>query len=957
MNKNIILLGSLILSSAAYSQVGIDTDTPKATLDIKASPSISTRIDGFIAPRLKGSELKAKDGLYTTAQDGTIVYVTEAVSGVTDKTTNVTSIGYYYFDKTVSTAGRWMKIANPTAVGAYKEPWNQAGTPTPADANNQAIYQNGAVSIWRDKVFVSTASNSAKVDLHVNGATRVGGQDPDVAKSVGGNSFAGGNAPVASGNNSMAYGTSVEASGTNSAAFGNNSKAVGTESIAMGNNTTATGAQSFAGGSNGSTATGQYAFAFGNNAQAKANHAVAMGVGTVAPARSSATFGRYNVNTFTSPDIALNSPGDPIFQVGSGPDDARRYNIITTFLGTNGTTGVGGGWMAIGGDLNTMPVKVQDETLRVYGGALANKAYVTDINSVTGTATDKIVVADGTTGQLKTIAASTVAPTVTADNGLTKTANNVQLGGNLTKPTSIGTNGTVTLALTGLENTGTTSDKIIVSSTDGVLKTINASSLPNATYQEPWNQAGTTTPATANNQAIFQNGAVSIWRNKVFESTASGSAKVDLHVNGATRIGATDPAVTKKVGASSFAGGNAAVASGDNSMAYGTSVEAIGSSSIAMGNGSKVETNQSFAGGTGSTVTYSVDNTGDNSIAFGEVAQAVAASSAAFGKKTIAGGEQSLAFGNNAWATGDYSLAGGQGTKAIGNNSVAFGNGSLAQGKNSFAFTDGPVNQGAVGDYSFAFGNRASTRYNHGVAMGIGTVSPVRSGVTFGRFNSYTGATQVDGTPGGSNDYNSPGDPIFQVGQGGDDKGRSNIITGFSGTSTGNAYAPGWVVIGSQTTSATIGGINLFLSPRIGSSATLSVYGDYASNGKMDIVGAMRANGGFYSSGSQTIYPDYVFENYADKKSNINPTYKMMSLSEVDLFIKTNKHLPGVTGINELPTNENGHKEFELSKLSTQTLEKVEELYLHTIEQQKQIDELKDIVKQQQKQIDQLLKK
>ena len=40
-----------------------------------------------------------------------------------------------------------------------------------------------------------------------------------------------------------------------------------------------------------------------------------------------------------------------------------------------------------------------------------------------------------------------------------------------------------------------------------------------------------------------------------------------------------------------------------------------------------------------------------------------------------------------------------------------------------------------------------------------------------------------------------------------------------------------------------------------------------------------------------------------------------------------------------------------------QNLEKTEELYLYTIEQQKQIDELKDIVKQQQKQIDQLLKK
>ena len=85
--------------------------------------------------------------------------------------------------------------------------------------------------------------------------------------------------------------------------------------------------------------------------------------------------------------------------------------------------------MAIGGDLNTMPVKVQDETLRVYGGTLANKAYVTDINSVTGTAIDRLVVADATTGQLKTVTSSSIAPTITSDNGLTKTVNNnIQLG-------------------------------------------------------------------------------------------------------------------------------------------------------------------------------------------------------------------------------------------------------------------------------------------------------------------------------------------------------------------------------------------------------------------------------------------------------------------------------------------------------------------------------------------------
>ena len=43
--------------------------------------------------------------------------------------------------------------------------------------------------------------------------------------------------------------------------------------------------------------------------------------------------------------------------------------------------------------------------------------------------------------------------------------------------------------------------------------------------------------------------------------------------------------------------------------------------------------------------------------------------------------------------------------------------------------------------------------------------------------------------------------------------------------------------------------------------------------------------------------------------------------------------------------------------MQMQNLEKTEELYLYTIEQQKQIDELKNIVKKQQDQINQLLSK
>ena len=119
----------LTISGTAFAQegrVGINTSTPAATLDVVASPSISTRIDGLIAPRLKGSELKSKNNLYTADQDGAIVYVTEAVSGVIDdKTMNVISMGYYYFDKTLGTAGRWARFNTDKPVTFYKSNTSQ----------------------------------------------------------------------------------------------------------------------------------------------------------------------------------------------------------------------------------------------------------------------------------------------------------------------------------------------------------------------------------------------------------------------------------------------------------------------------------------------------------------------------------------------------------------------------------------------------------------------------------------------------------------------------------------------------------------------------------------------------------------------------------------------------------------------------------------------------------------
>ncbi|MEZ0182376.1 beta strand repeat-containing protein [Flavobacterium oncorhynchi] len=85
-------------------------------------------------------------------------------------------------------------------------------------------------------------------------------------------------------------------------------------------------------------------------------------------------------------------------------------------------------------------------------------------------------------------------------------------------------------------------------------------------------------------------------------------------------------------------------------------------------------------------------------------------------------------------------------------------------------------------------------------------------------------------------------------------------------------------------------------------------------------------------------YPDYVFENYFNKTNSSNKKYSFKSLTEIEKFVNENKHLPGVTGIGELSKNEKGDYIFNVTQLSVQVLEKVEELYLHVIEQQKELE-------------------
>ncbi|MBF7092513.1 hypothetical protein IUY40_13320, partial [Flavobacterium sp. ALJ2] len=97
----------------------------------------------------------------------------------------------------------------------------------------------------------------------------------------------------------------------------------------------------------------------------------------------------------------------------------------------------------------------------------------------------------------------------------------------------------------------------------------------------------------------------------------------------------------------------------------------------------------------------------------------------------------------------------------------------------------------------------------------------------------------------------------------------------------------------------------------------------------------LRVNGTITTVNSY--FADYVFEDYFKGFSDIKAEYKFKSLSEVDAYIRKNKHLPGITPITQLEKTAEGYA-FNISELSIQLLEKTEELYLHVIEQDKQLD-------------------
>lgn len=76
-----------------------------------------------------------------------------------------------------------------------------------------------------------------------------------------------------------------------------------------------------------------------------------------------------------------------------------------------------------------------------------------------------------------------------------------------------------------------------------------------------------------------------------------------------------------------------------------------------------------------------------------------------------------------------------------------------------------------------------------------------------------------------------------------------------------------------------------------------------------------------------TGWPDYIF----------HPNYKLPSLPETEAYIAANSHLPGIPAANEIERDG-----LDIAEINKKLLQKIEELTLHLINQQKEIEALKD---------------
>ena len=345
------------------------------------------------------------------------------------------------------------------------------------------------------------------------------------------------------------------------------------------------------------------------------------------------------------------------------------------------------------------------------------------------------------------------------------------------------------------------------------------------------------------------------------------------------------------------------IASGGGSTAMGWYSQAKGGASLAMGDSTNAEGIASLALGSQTLASGDFSTSmGVKTVASGENSTAMGDSSLASGFASTAMGYQTEAHGMNTIAIGDNTVAWGDASVAMGSNTHANGLFSLAIGNMSVADNDASV---AIGDQTTANGLASWSAGTHTVAQGDASTA----------FGFYTRAVAGGSfVLGGFNEVFSENNAydlfsaLFVIGNGTDEGNRHNAFT---------VLKSGYVGINTNT-----------------------------PDQPLTVTGNARISGDIFYSGN-------LINAKIIKQENVfSPNYtKIYNISEVENFIKKNNHLPWITSAKDEKEGIN------ITRMSFQTLESVENQQLQIIELNKQITEKDKTIQKLENKVDEMNKR
>lgn len=187
-----------------------------------------------------------------------------------------------------------------------------------------------------------------------------------------------------------------------------------------------------------------------------------------------------SVNTITSTVNGVAATAPAVNSVANAFNASTR-ELTTTINGVAGTAVV----LTDGPDSTTASngLTLTGKDVRLGGSLTAATTLTTSASNTlalaglqSGTTADSIVMVDGTTGVLKKMSTTVMSDKTQANNGLTKSGDTLQLGGTLSKATTVTTSATNTLALAGLQS-GTVSDSLLTLDVNNVVKKIQVSTI------------------------------------------------------------------------------------------------------------------------------------------------------------------------------------------------------------------------------------------------------------------------------------------------------------------------------------------------------------------------------------------------------------------------------------------------------------------------------------------------